>query len=73
MIMVWEGEGWRDSGSSVESHTLPHVKQAASGNLLYFSGSSNQCCDTAEGRFGVGSGRDVPEGGDVYVPIADSC
>ena len=26
---------------SMEAHTLPHVKQRASGNLLYDSGSSN--------------------------------
>ena len=30
-------------------------------------------CDNEEGWDGVGGGREVQEGGDVYIPMADSC
>ena len=30
-------------------------------------------CDNAEGRDGVGGGREVQEGGDICIPVADSC
>ena len=30
-------------------------------------------CDNLEGCDGVGSGREVQEGGDVCIPVADSC
>ena len=50
----------------MEIYTLPYVKQTASGNLLYESGSSNQVlCDSLEGRE-VG-GRLKREGTCVYL------
>ena len=30
-------------------------------------------CDKLEGRDGVGGGREVQEGGDIRIPMADSC
>ena len=30
-------------------------------------------CDSLEGWDGVGGGREVQEGGDVCIPMADSC
>ena len=30
-------------------------------------------CDNLEGWDGVGDEREVQEGGDTYVPVADSC
>ena len=30
-------------------------------------------CDNLEGWDGVGGGREVQEGGDIRVPVADSC
>ena len=30
-------------------------------------------CDNQEGWDGVGDGRKVPEGGDIRIPMADSC
>ena len=51
-----------------------HLKTAASGNLLYGAGSSNLVlCDNLEGWDGVGSGREVPEGGEICMPMTDSC
>ena len=43
----------------------------AGGNLLYDAGSSNECPITT---WGVGWGqKEVQEGGDICIPIADSC
>ena len=42
--------------------------------MLYDAGSSNPVlCDNLEGRDGVGSGREIQEGGDVHIPMSDSC
>ena len=30
-------------------------------------------CDSLEGWDGVGDGREVQEGGDIYILVADSC
>ena len=46
---VAEGEGWMNWEHSIETYTLPYVKQIASGNLLYATGSSNPLfCDNLE-------------------------
>ena len=46
---VREREGGTNGESSMETYTLPHVTQIASGNLLYDSGSANLVlCDNAE-------------------------
>ena len=53
-----------------------HLKMGAmaSGNLLYAAGSSNPVlCDNREGWDGMGGGREVQEGRDMYIPGADSC
>ena len=43
-------------------------------NLLYDSGSSNPVlCDNAVRWNGVGGVREVQEGGDICIPMADSC
>ena len=60
--------------SSIETYTSPCVKQIASGNLLYDAGSSNlMLWDNLEGQDGEGGGKDVQEGGDIRMPMADSC
>ena len=30
-------------------------------------------CDNLEGWDGVGDGREVQEGGDICIPVTDSC
>ena len=30
-------------------------------------------CDNLDGLDGVGDGREVQEGGDIYIPMADPC
>ena len=42
--------------------------------MLYDVGSSNLVlCDNLEGWDGVGGGRNIQEGGDICLPVADSC
>ena len=65
MWTQWGKERVGRTESSVETYTLPDIKQRASGNLLYEAGSSNPVlCDNLEvGRGGKWEG--VPEGGDI--------
>ena len=59
--------------SSLETYTLPYIKQIASGNLLYEAGSSNPVlCDNLEGWDSVGGRKEVQKGGDIHIPMADS-
>ena len=52
---------------------LPYVEWAARENLLCDLGSSDRCSLTAwRGWDEVEGGREVQEGGDVCMPIADS-
>ena len=37
-----EGEGGMDGESSMETYTLPYVKQITNSNLIYDSGNPNQ-------------------------------
>ena len=54
--------------------TLPYVKQIANGNLLYGSGNSKQeLCINFKGLDGEGNGKEIQKGGDICVPMADSC
>ena len=53
--------------------TLLYVKQIANGNVLYGSGNSNGLCINLEGWDGEGDGREFQKGGDICIPMADSC
>ena len=54
--------------------TLPYVKSIASRNLLYGSGNSNRgSVINLEVWGGKGDGREVQKGGDIRIPMADSC
>ena len=70
---VGEGEVGTNAESSMETYTLPYVKQLAGENLLQDAGSSSLgFCDNLKGWDGVGGGREVQEEGDVCIPVADS-
>ena len=48
--------------------------RTAGGNLLPDAGNSNPgLCDNLEGCDGVGGGREVLEGGNICIPMDDSC
>ena len=54
--------------------TLPRVKWIANGNLLYGSGDWEKgLCVSLEEWDGKGGGREFQEGGDMCIPMADSC
>ena len=58
----------------IETHTLPYVEQIARGNLLYDAENPKRMlCDNLQGWDGVEGGREAQEGGDIYIPMADSC
>ena len=59
--------------SGMETCTPPYEKQIASGNWLYDTGSSTGALDNLEGWDGAGGGKKVQEGGDICIPMADSC
>ena len=74
MDTMGEGEGETNRESSMETYTLPFVKYISSGNLLNDVGNSDPLlCDNLEGWLGVGGGREVQKGGDICIPMADSC
>ena len=53
--------------------TLLYVKYIADGNLLYVSGNTNRGSIPSR-RLGWGERwREVQEGGDICIPMADSC
>ena len=54
--------------SSVETYTLPYVKQIASGNLLYYTGSCSSAgkesaCNAGDPCLITGSGRSTSQEG----------
>ena len=64
-------EGGMSGENRIETYTLPYLKQTASGNLQYDSWSSTVLCDNLEGLDEVGRG--IQEGGNICIPMADSC
>ena len=51
--------------------TLLYVKQIVDGNLL--RKLKQGLCVNLEGWDGAGDGRKAQEGGDICIPMADSC
>ena len=68
-----EEEGGTNGESSVETYILPYVKHITSGNFLYDSGNSPWGSVNLEGWDGVRGRKEVQEGGDIYIPMTDSC
>ena len=52
--------------------TLPYTKQIANGNLLYGSGKTGALYQP-RGVDGEGDGREVQKGGDICIPMTNSC
>ena len=53
--------------------TLPYVKQIANGNSLCLRIFKQGLCINLEGWDGERDGREVPKGGGICLPVADSC
>ena len=63
--MIWENR--------IEAYTLPYVTQKSSGSLMYDAGyPKSVLCDNLEGEGGRHVGG-VQDGGDVCIPVSDSC
>ena len=74
MNTVGGGVGGTNGESNNKTHTYPYVKPVARGNLLYDAGNSNLVlCDNLDGWDGVGAGKEIQEGGDICIPMDDSC
>ena len=57
----------------IDIYTLPCIKERASGNLLYSTGSSAQCSVVTSGAEGTGMGWEGgPRGSGVCIHTADS-
>ena len=62
------------SPSALNLSLRSFLKYRASGNLLYDAGDSNLVlCGNLEGWDGARGGREIEEGRDIGVPMADSC
>ena len=69
-----EGDRGTNGRSSRGTGTLPYVKQIASGNLLYESGSSNWGSVTnLEMGMGWGVEGEFRRERHIYIHMADSC
>jgi len=64
-----QGKADRETGAPPCKTKLSHM--ANSHGLLYDSGNSNRACNNLKGWDGVGDGREVQEGGDTCVSVAE--
>ena len=56
------------------THTHYHMDNRQPVGICHVTVSSSLVlCDNLEGWDGVGGGREVQEGGDICIPVADSC
>ena len=65
------GEDGMNRERSVDVHTLPCVKETASGKLLYHRKLSSVLCDDLDG-WDKGANRGIQEGEDICKCIAGS-
>ena len=69
-----EGEGEVNWKSSIETYTLPQTKLDTWWKSAVWCGElKSGVCDNLEGWARVGGGREVQKGGDIHVPMVDSC
>ena len=67
-----EGEGEMNGESSMEAYTLTYVKQPMEIYCMT-KGTQIRALNNLEGWESVGGGKEVQEGGDIRIPMADSC
>ena len=74
MDSVAEGEGGKIWENGIETCIISCMKLVASPGLMHDTGCLGLVhWDDPEGWYGEGGGRVVQEGGDVCIPVADSC
>jgi len=57
----------------LKTYVLPYVKLIANGKLLYNTELNLVLWDNLEGWDEMGGGRKVQAGGDICIPMANSC
>ena len=70
------GQKCNNLKNSIETYTLPYVKQRASGSLIYDTGNPKPklvLCDNLEEWGGEDGGMGVQEVGDTCMLMANSC
>ena len=59
--------------SETETYSLPYVKVIGSASLMHKAGHPKLVLrDNLERQAGEGGGRGVQDGGDTWIPMADS-
>ena len=57
----------------LKTYVLPYVKLIANGKLLYNTELNLALWDNLGGRDEMGGEREVQAGGDICIPMANSC
>ena len=74
MDSVGKGEGGMIWENGIETCIISYLKWVASPGLMHDTGCLGLVhWDDPGGWYGVGGGRRVQDGEQVYVPVADSC
>ena len=68
-----EGEGEVYGNSNMETYNTMCKTDSQWGFAVWLRELKHGLCDNLEGWDGDGDGREVREGGDMGVPMADSC
>ena len=64
-------EGRSGRGELREQRWNPHITIGGQWKCAAWHSSNPTFCDNIEGWDGVGGGREVQEGGDIHIPMAD--
>ena len=68
-----EGEGEMYGKSNMETYITICKIDSQQEFAVWLRELKQGLCDNLEGWGGEGGGREVPEGGDMGIPMADSC
>ena len=70
---TWCGRGGDSGRSSLETHTTIPKTDTLWASAACLRELKAGLCNKLEGWDGVGDGREVQEGGDICIPMGDSC
>ena len=68
-----EGEGGMYGDSNMEMYITTYKIDTQWEFAVWLRELKPGLCDNLEGWDGVGDEREVQKGGDIYIPMADSC
>ena len=67
------GEGEMYGKSNMETYITMHKIDSQQEFAAWLRKLKEGFCINPEGQDGEGDGREVQKGGDIYIPMADSC